>query len=213
MMIEAQAADQDTDVPTIDFYFDFISPFGWIAAERIGALAADQGRRVVWKPILLGVTVGGAMGLPPLLETPLKGPYLLRDARRQARLYGLNMANGTDSVFSSVAAARAILWTKRNAPQAVESLVLALYRRRMSDGLDIATAASVISVAATIGIDTDALGSGIEDPAIKVELKRAVDEAIAKGIFGSPTIVVDGEPFWGSDRVDQAIAWIALGGW
>lgn len=212
-MSEAQTAGQDDDVPAVDFYFDFISPFGWIAAERIGALAAGQGRRVVWRPILLGATVGGAMGLPSLLETPLKGPYLVRDAIRQARLYGLNMADGIDSVFSSVAAARATLWTKRNAPEAVESLVLALYRRRMSDGFDISAPTSVISVAATVGIDTDALGSGLDDPAIKAELKRDVDEAIAKGIFGSPTIVVDGEPFWGSDRVDQAIAWIALGGW
>jgi 2-hydroxychromene-2-carboxylate isomerase len=55
----------------VEFFFDFISPFGWFAAERIGTIARSHGRTVSWRPILLGVTVKQAMGLPPILETPV----------------------------------------------------------------------------------------------------------------------------------------------
>lgn len=64
----------------VEFFFDFISPYGWFAAERIGGIARAHARAVAWRPLLLGVTVKQAMGLPPLLETPLKGPYIRHDA-------------------------------------------------------------------------------------------------------------------------------------
>jgi hypothetical protein len=71
----------------VEFFFDFISPFGWFAAERIGGIARAHGRNVAWIPLLFGVTVKQTMGLPAVLQTPLKGPYLLHDAERCARLY------------------------------------------------------------------------------------------------------------------------------
>lgn len=199
--------------PTILFYFDYISPFGWIAAERIGELAARHGRSVTWRPILLKATVVEAMGLPPLLDTPLKGPYLLHDAKRQARLYGLRLHKGAGGLFSSVAAARATVWARRFAPDAVEPLILALYRCRMQDGADISTPQSVVAIAAKAGIDADALAVALDDPAVKAELKSDIDDAIRQGIFGSPTLVIDGEAFWGSDRIDQAMSWMVGGGW
>lgn len=203
----------DSDRQTIDFYFDFLSPFGWIAAERIVPLAAHYDCSINWRPILLKATVVGAMGLKPLLDTPLKGDYLLHDAKRQARLYGLSLSEEASSVFSSVAAARAVIWARNNAPEAASELVLALYRRQMSFGEDISSAANIVAIAASAGIDADDLAAGLEDPAVKAELKSDVDAAIARGIFGSPTLVVEDEIFWGSDRVDQAMAWLVRGGW
>ena len=70
-----------------------------------------------------------------------------------------------------------------------------------------------VAVAATCGVDAAAARAAIDDPAIKEALKRANDEAIAKGVFGSPFVVVDGEPFWGMDRLDQVERWLATGGW
>ncbi|MBK8273260.1 MAG: 2-hydroxychromene-2-carboxylate isomerase [Sphingomonadales bacterium] len=194
------------------FYFDYISPFGWIAAERIGELAARHGRSVTWRPILLKATVVEAMGLPPLLDTPLKGPYLLHDAKRQARLYGLRLHKGA-RVYFRLVAARATVWARRFAPDAVEPLILALYRCRMQDGADISTPQSVVAIAAKAGIDADALAVALDDPAVKAELKSDIDDAIRQGIFGSPTLVIDGEAFWGSDRIDQAMSWMVGGGW
>ena len=77
------------DKPPIEFWFDFISPFGWFASLRIDDLAAKHGRTVEWRSMLLGVSVMKVMGLKPLLDTPMKGDYVRRDAARYARRHGL----------------------------------------------------------------------------------------------------------------------------
>lgn len=200
-------------VHEVDFYFDFISPFGWIAAERIGDIAREHGVKVNWRPFLLKATVMDAMGMRPVLDTPLKGPYLLHDAARQARLYGLSLQENTDRLFSSVIAARAVVWARHNTPDKVEDLVLGLYRCWMRDAGDIASAVGVLDVAARTGLDAAALEQGLNDPAIKEEVKSDITAMIDAGIFGSPTIVVDGEMFWGNDRLEQAFHWLETGGW
>ena len=73
--------------PPIDFYFDLISPFAYIGSTQIEALAARHGRSVTWRPVLLGVTVLKIMGMKPLPQYPLKGPYLARDMARLALLH------------------------------------------------------------------------------------------------------------------------------
>ena len=196
----------------IEFFFDFISPYGWFAAERIGALARCRGRTVAWRPILLGVTVRQAMGLPPLLETPLKGPYLIHDAARSARLYGLPWRPPSPMIFSSVAAARAIIWANVRGNIDVEALALALYRRAWAEGQDIATPDAVADVAASISLDGTQVRAALESPGVKDGLRTTVASAIERGVFGSPFIIADGEPFWGSDRLDMVERWLD-GGW
>ncbi|OFI33616.1 hypothetical protein BFC17_04325 [Alteromonas lipolytica] len=199
----------------MDFYFDFISPFGWIAAERIVELARQHQCTINWQPFLLKATVVDAMGIKPLLQTPLKGPYALHDARRQARYYGLKLseAAGSGQLFNSIPAAQAVLWAKEHHPELVEELVLALYRRWMCEGKEIASAEAVVSVAADSGIEQKALAAALEDPKRKELLRQNIEQTISKGVFGSPTMVVNNELFWGSDRVDQVFEWIEQGGW
>ncbi len=218
--IAASDSDQALSAPQaaagscqVDFYFDFISPFGWIAAERIGDMARARDCTINWRPFLLKATVVDAMGMGPVLDTPLKGPYLLHDAERQARFYGLKLHENVSRIFASIVPARAVVWARHHAPDQVEQLVLALYRRWMRDGEEIASPEGVLAVAETAGIDAHALAEGLNDPAIKAEVRRDVESMIEAGIFGSPTIVVDGEMFWGSDRLDQAFQWLESGGW
>ena len=78
-----------TSTEPIDFYFDFISGYGYFASLRIDEIATRHGRRVNWNVTLLGVMVMKVMGLKPLLETPLKSDYVLRDAARYTRQHGL----------------------------------------------------------------------------------------------------------------------------
>jgi 2-hydroxychromene-2-carboxylate isomerase len=84
-------------MPSIDFYFDFISPFGYFASLRIETLAAKHGRQVQWHAMLLGVSVLKVMGLKPLLDTPLKGDYIRRDAKRYMRRHGLQLQRDLDA--------------------------------------------------------------------------------------------------------------------
>ena len=196
----------------IAFYFDFSSPYGYLAALRIDELAAKHGRAVAWKPMLLGVSFK-ATGSEPLMNIPLKGDYSRHDLARTARLQGVPFAIPEPFPFASVAACRAFYWLDDRDPAKARALAKALYRAAFAEGRVIGDAQGVIAVARALGIDGDALAAALKDPAVKQRLRDEVDDTVAKKIFGSPYFVVDGEPFWGNDRLDQIDRWLETGGW
>jgi 2-hydroxychromene-2-carboxylate isomerase len=196
----------------VDFYFDFSSPYGYFASHKIDALAAKHGREARWRPFLLGVafkTTGGA----PLPSIPVKGPYHLRDILRTAKYLGVTYRHPSVFPISSVSACRAFYWTDTKDPRRAKDLARALYSAYFLDNVDISSVDNVVSVAAKFGLNSDEVRAGIGDQATKDRTKAEVDKAIAIGAFGSPYIVIDGEPFWGSDRLDQIDKWLATGGW
>ena len=196
----------------IDFYFDFSSPYGYLGAQKIEALAAKHGRAVNWHPILLGA-IFKITGMKPLPELPMKGDYAKRDFARSAAFLGIQFKYPSVFPISSVAASRAFYWAQgRDAKQAVE-LVKALYRAFFVDDVNISEPENVIKIAAGLGIKADEVRAALNDQAVKDKTKREVDAAIARGVFGSPYIVIDGEPFWGVDRFDQMEKWLQTGGW
>jgi 2-hydroxychromene-2-carboxylate isomerase len=195
----------------IDFYFDFSSPYGYLAACRIEALAAKYGRTVNWRPFLLGV-VFKQTGMAPLTQIPIKGDYVKRDFERSARFYGIAFRMPPMFPIASQAPARIVLWAKAREPALAARLALALYEAYFRDGLDISNPDIAADVAGKIGVDRVAARACIDDPAIKDLLKREVEQAIQAGVFGSPFVVVDGESFWGHDRFDQLEHWLETGG-
>ncbi|MEO8344834.1 MAG: 2-hydroxychromene-2-carboxylate isomerase [Betaproteobacteria bacterium] len=197
--------------PFIDFFFDFSSPYGYLAAHKIDALAAKHGRNVNWRPMLLGV-VFKQTGMTPLTQVPIKGDYSRRDFARSARFHDVPFAMPPVFPISSQAPSRIVLWAKAQDPSLGALTALALYDAFFQRGLDISSPDVAADVAATTGLDRTAARVSVDDPAIKDALKREVDDAIKAGVFGSPFIVVDGEPFWGLDRFDQLERWLATGG-
>jgi 2-hydroxychromene-2-carboxylate isomerase len=196
----------------IDFYFDFSSPYGYFASSRIDALAAKHGRSVIWRPILLGV-VFKITGQQPLPTIPLKGNYAQHDLVRLARLFGLPYKTPSKFPVSGTAPSRAFYWVGDKDPALAKKLAQALYHAYFAEDRDISNPEVTANVAAKLGIDRDQLLQALNDPAVKERLKTEVDAAIERGVFGSPFIVVDKEPFWGSDRLDQVEKWLATGGW
>ena len=197
----------------IDFYFDFSSPYGYLASEKIEEMAARHSRSVDWHPILLGI-VFKQTGAAPLTMVPLKGDYSRRDMARSAQFHGVtDFRMPSKFPIPSQAPARIVLWQKARDAALAAKLVHALYRAFFIDDIDISAPENAIAAAARCGIDAAAARAAIDDPAIKDALKQANDEAIARGVFGSPFIIVDGEPFWGLDRLDQVDRWLATGGW
>ena len=196
----------------IDFYFDFSSPYGFLASHLIDTLAAKYGRTVDWHPILLGV-VFKETGMAPLTLIPLKGEYSRQDFARSARFHGIaGFRMPAKFPIASQAPARIVLWLKAGDPALATRVAKALYRAYFVEGIDISNPDGAAAVAAREGVDGAAARAAIDDPAVKDALKRGVEEAIARGVFGSPFVVVDGEPFWGLDRLDQVERWLATGG-
>jgi 2-hydroxychromene-2-carboxylate isomerase len=196
------------------FHFDFISPYGYFASLRVEELAARHGRAVDWRPMLLGVAVLKVMGLKPLLETPLKGDYIRRDVLRHARRHGLRLGRDLNaSVGNPLPPARAFYWVKKHHPQLAPAMAQALFHAFWVEGRDLSTPEALAAVTLPVGLNSSAVIGGAASDEAATLLRNAVASAIKAGIFGSPTIVVDGEPFWGSDRLHEVDAWLACGGW
>ena len=194
--------------PPLHLHLDFISPYGYFASLRVEALAARHGRAVAWHPMLLGVAVLKVMGLKPLMETPLKGDYVERDVRRYAREHGVSMQRQPrDAVMNPLACGRALAWVNRHQPERAGEVVHAIYRAYWGEGLDLSMPVSLEPV---VGETVARAAAGEEAAAL---LRAEVDASLAAGVFGSPTLIVDGEPFWGVDKLEQAERWLARGGW
>jgi 2-hydroxychromene-2-carboxylate isomerase len=196
----------------IDFYFEFASPYGYLASTQIDALAARHGRTVAWHPIMLGAAFKET-GARPLMQTPLKGPYLMHDVPRFARLLGVPLTLPPVMPMNSLAASRACLWLEENDRELARRLAQALFHAHWGEGHDLGQPEAVADVAALLGIDRAELLAAVAEQRIKDRLKARTQAAIERGVFGSPFIVVDGEPFWGADRLAQVEAWLRKGGW
>ncbi|HUL08041.1 MAG TPA: 2-hydroxychromene-2-carboxylate isomerase [Candidatus Acidoferrum sp.] len=196
----------------IEFYFDFSSPYGYLASTRIDALAEKHGRSVTWRPFLLGVAFK-ATGQQPLVEQPLRGPYHRRDFARSARLLGVRFQLPEPFPFPSLAACRAFYWLTDRDPALAKALARAVYHAAFGLGRDMRAAEAVAEAAQPLGIDPAALLAAINDPPVKERLRVETEAALARGVFGSPFIIIDGEPFWGHDRLEQVDRWLATGGW
>jgi 2-hydroxychromene-2-carboxylate isomerase len=196
----------------IDFYFEFASPYGYLASTQIDQLGARHGRKVAWHPIMLGAAFKET-GARPLMQTPLKGPYLLHDVPRFARLLGVPFQAPPVMPANSLAASRACRWLQDDDPALAKELAKAVFDAHWGEGRDIGPPEQVAEIAAPLGIMRAALLAAVADPVIKERLKEATAAAIGRGVFGSPFVFVDGEPFWGADRLPQIEAWLAQGGW
>ncbi|MBL8422140.1 MAG: 2-hydroxychromene-2-carboxylate isomerase [Candidatus Accumulibacter phosphatis] len=195
----------------IEFYFDFSSPYGYLASEKIDDLAARHGRKVKWRPILLGVVfkqTGGA----PLTTLPLKGEYSLHDFSRSARFLDVSYTHPETFPINTMHAARAYYWLHDNDCETARAFAHSVYRAYFRDGRDIADLAVVLELATRHGADRATLAEALNSAALKERLKAECDAALAKGVFGSPYISVDGEPFFGADRLPQIERWLATGG-
>jgi 2-hydroxychromene-2-carboxylate isomerase len=196
----------------VEFWFDFSSPFGYLGSKRIEAIAGRHGRQVLWRPFLLGVLFQ-TTGQKPLLLQPLRGPYAMRDLERTARLHNEPFRLSEPFPFSSVAAARFFYWLDERNSAAAVAYAKAVYDRAFGEGRAVSGAEEAADVAATLGHGPAEVLAALQQPEVKQRLKEINDEALSKGVFGSPFFIVNGEPFWGHDHLDQVERWMATGGW
>ena len=193
------------------FHFDFSSPYGYLASQRIESLATRHGRAVEWRPMLLGAAFKVA-GTQPLTSIPLKGDYARRDLPRTARFHGIEFRMPSTFPIATQAPARIVVWQRNIDPAACAAIVHALYRAYCVEDRDISNPDVAADAASVTGVSRDGARAAIDDPAIKDALRRDVDAAISAGVFGSPFVFVDDEPFWGFDRFEQIERWLAQGG-
>jgi 2-hydroxychromene-2-carboxylate isomerase len=197
----------------IDFYFDFSSPYGYFGSCRIDDIAERHDREVIWRPYLMGAAMK-LTGSTPLVQREMIRDYSRVDIARTARRYGIAF-NEPPPPFPlpSIAPCRAFYWLADRDPLQARDFARRVYAALFVDGRNISEADVVVDIAAVAGADSEETRAALGDQAVKDRLRQATDAAIERGVFGSPYVIVDGEPFWGNDRLDDVDKWLQTGGW
>ena len=199
---------------TLDFYFDFISPYGYFAVHQIEALAARHRCALRWHPFHMRAVTREVLGMnQAMAEVPLKGPYVRHDVRRTARFLGLPYQQAPTAGFSSVTASRFFYVLREKQPDAAAAFAKAVFRSHHAVGRSPNTWDDCRELAVQAGIAVDDLIEAMCAEQGRELFRNATSAAVAQGVWGTPTVVVDGEMFWGSDRIEQVDAWLNLGGW
>ena len=195
----------------IAFYFDFSSPYSYIASEWIEALAARHGRTVQWHAMLLGATFQVTEIRSPV-SYPLKREYSMRDFERSARFAGVPLKMPEKFPIATQNAAR-IFWWLNDTDGAERAVAWARHALRalFARGVDLSDNAALLVLCTEFDLDPARAEAAWNDPQRKARLKAVNDAAIAVGVFGAPFFVIDGEPFWGNDRRAQIERWLEKG--
>ncbi|MBZ9676889.1 2-hydroxychromene-2-carboxylate isomerase [Mesorhizobium sp. ES1-1] len=196
----------------IEFWFEFCSPYAFFAAPQIIDIAQRHGRSIAWRPFLLGPVLK-VTGMSPLPGQKLRGEYALRDWQRLARLHGVGFSLPKLFPFPSLAPARMTYAIESIDPEKAGLLASHLLSALFERSEDIGDIAVSARLGAEIGLDAAVLADAARDRCWKDMLRMKTDEAISRGIFGSPFVLVDGEGFWGSDRMAMIDLWLSRGGW
>jgi len=183
-------------VPQVDWYFDFISPFAYLQFQRLRELP----RAPRLRPVLFAGLLGHWGQLGPA-EIPAKRRFTYRHVLWQARVRGIPLRFPPAHPFHPLSALRlAIALDAQAAP--VGTIFDVIWR----DGRD--PDADWDTLCARVGLEPDEARARVGDPLVKDALRRNTEEAAAAGVFGVPTVVADGELFWGVDATDMALAWL-----
>lgn len=194
----------------LEFWFEFASTYSYLSAMRIEAAAEAAGVETRWRPFLLGpIFRSFGWETSPFLIYPQKGSYMWRDMERRAARLGLPFRRpepADEGIFpqNGLAAARVALvgleaaWGR--------AFCRSVYHAQFAEGRDIADRELLKELARGAGADDAALETAMGD-ANKAALKAQTARAAELGIFGAPSFIVDGELFWGDDRLEDALAW------
>lgn len=187
------------------FQFDFISPYAYVAWKRVHALAEKHGRGLVAVPVLFAAILD-ALGQKGPAEIPAKRVYTFKDAFRKAHRAGLPLVAPPSHPFNPLLGLR-VATALADEPACQRLAIDALYDATWGTGEGIETPERVADALSRVGLQA-ALVSRANDPAVKGRLRQATADAIAGGSFGVPTLVCDGELFWGTDGLDFADAFL-----
>jgi 2-hydroxychromene-2-carboxylate isomerase len=184
--------------PAIRFLFDYVSPYSYLASTQIRALAARHGRDVEAVPVLFAAMLNASGARGPG-ELPMKREYMFRDVDRLARVLGVPVEPPATHPFNPLTALRATGCV----PGAEDRwrLVHAIFEGAWARGLRVDRPEVVARVAIEVGLDGAALLEQAGSTASKDRLRAVTDEAVAAGAFGVPTMLVEGELFWGVDSL------------
>ena len=187
---------------TVEFFFDVGSPAAYLAWTQLPALCSSCGGAAIdYQPMLLG-GVFQATGNQSPMTVPAKGSYMQRDLALHAQRYGVPFEHNPHFPINTLTLMRGVTAVQTQQPERFADYVDAVFRAIWVDRKNMNDPQVVASVLAAAGFDPAALQAQAADPQVKERLKQVTQDAVARGVFGAPTFFVDGQMFWGQDRLD-----------
>ena len=197
----------------VTFWFEFASTYAYLSAMRIDAEAQKLGVEVEWKPFVLGpIFAAQGWNTSPFKIYPAKGKNMWRDLERRAEKYGLPFTRPTDAAQErfpqrSTPAARVACVGLDNAWG--RDFVRLLYTAQWTTQADISDSAVIASCVGSAGGDPENAMDAAQSPEIRAQLRQNTQDAMAAGLYGTPSFTVGDELFWGDDRLADALEWAA----
>lgn len=188
----------------VEFFFDLVSPYSYLAHTQVERMCEEAGAELVLRPMLLGAVLNESGG-KAATEVPAKQRYMLRDLGLWAKSYEVPLRFPEPFPFRSLKTLRAALWLREKDRMA--AFVNEAFSRYWAEGgapkgmKEADEDGPIAEVARRIGEDPEEILEGASQPAAKEALRTATAEALERGVFGAPTFFVDGEMFWGNDRL------------
>jgi 2-hydroxychromene-2-carboxylate isomerase len=187
----------------VDFYFDLSSPYSYLAATQLEPLAARNHALVQWKPIVLASVFKNTGNVMPAACAP-KAAYMFADLSRWAAHYGVPFRFNSRFPINALRAMRLIVAAglASGAETGHAALSQALFHAAWADDADLTDDAVLRAITQRLGLSPDPLLSACDTQPVKDRLRAFGDEALARGVFGAPSLFVGDELFWGNDRLD-----------
>ncbi len=188
----------------VEFFFDFGSPAAYLAWTQLPTIAAAAGATIVWRPMLLG-GVFKATGNASPISVAAKGKWMLADLARFAKRYGVPLKLSTNFPINTLPLMRGAVGLQMRQPADFQRYVTAIYEAIFGRGLAMGEPVVVAAELTAAGFDVAAFEGLIADPAVKQALVANTEEAVARGVFGAPTLFINGEMHFGQDRLDFVV--------
>jgi 2-hydroxychromene-2-carboxylate isomerase len=192
----------------VQFWLEFGSTYSYLAAMRIEGYAATRGIPFEWRPFLLGpIFRKQGWSDSPFNLNEARGRYMWRDVERHCEALGLPFKKPTVFPRNGLTASRVAIAGVGS--RWLPDFVRAVYTANFGEDREIGDATVIAEILTGLRLDARAQLAAAQEQTVKDRLREETDRAWASGVFGAPTFIVDGEVFWGNDRLEQAFDWHA----
>ncbi|MCY3701462.1 MAG: 2-hydroxychromene-2-carboxylate isomerase [Rhodospirillales bacterium] len=183
----------------VEFYFDVGSPSGYLAWTQLPAIAREAGAAIDYRPILLG-GIFKATGNTSPAEVPAKGRYLSMDLARFARRYDVPLVYNSAFPINTIGLMRGAVAAQQSGQ--LEAYLDVIYPAFWARDVDLSKPEEVVRCLREGDLDAEFLMRRTQEDDVKLELRQQSDAAVARGLFGIPTMFVNDEMFFGQDRLE-----------
>ncbi len=185
---------------SVDFYFDVGSPSSYLAATQLPRICAEAGAALNYRPVLLG-GIFQATGNRSPMEVAAKGRWVFADLVRHAADYGVPLKSNPHFPINTLQLMRGATAMHLKHPERFEAYIDAVFRAIWVDARDLNDGSVVAAVLQRAGFDPAMVMAEVTDPDVKTTLRTETEAAVARGVFGAPTMFVGDALFFGQDRL------------